>query len=116
MCKNGRSAIVFSHLHLPSIVMGLFTSIAAAVALAASVVSASLYGESTDNHTCVLSPDYASCSPQATPGNVDTCCVETFGGLLLQTQFWNTYTGLEEEGQLLPEGSWGVHGLWPDFW
>ncbi|CAG8972141.1 hypothetical protein HYALB_00008147, partial [Hymenoscyphus albidus] len=33
----------------------------------------------------------------------------------LSTQFWSTYTGLESEGQVLPKGSWGVHGLWPDF-
>lgn len=90
-------------------------SIAALAALLPSTL-ASLYGEGPDNHTCVLSPDYKSCSARATPDNVDTCCVETFGGLLLQTQFWNTYTGLEDEGQLLPRASWGVHGLWPDFW
>lgn len=67
------------------------------------------------NHTCVLDPQYESCSTQATPENVNTCCVETFGGLLLQTQFWTIYTGLEDEGQLLPASSWGIHGLWPDF-
>jgi ribonuclease T2 len=33
---------------------------------------------------------------------------------VLQTQFWDTYTGLESQGQLLPQGSWGIHGLWPD--
>ena len=95
--------------------MRVTTSAATAAALAA-LTSASLYGESNENHTCVLSPDYKSCSRQATPEKVDTCCVETFGGLLLLTQFWNTYTGLEKEGQLLPRASWGVHGLWPDFW
>ncbi|KAH8700915.1 ribonuclease T2-like protein, partial [Talaromyces proteolyticus] len=45
----------------------------------------------------------------------DTCCSETFGGLFLSTQFWNTYTGLESEGQVLPANSWTLHGLWPDF-
>lgn len=44
---------------------------------------ASLYGESVDNHTCVLVPDYLSCSAKATAGHVDSCCVETYGGLLL---------------------------------
>jgi ribonuclease T2 len=29
-------------------------------------------------------------------------------------QFWNTYTGLEKNGSFLPNGSWGIHGLWPD--
>ncbi|KAK7750816.1 hypothetical protein SLS62_007215 [Diatrype stigma] len=47
----------------------------------------------------------------AQPGLVDTCCVETYGGLL----FWNTYTGLECEGQVLPKDKWTIHGLWPDF-
>ena len=46
---------------------------------------------------------------------VDSCCTETYGGLLLATQFWDTYTGLESQGQLLPENQWTLHGLWPDF-
>lgn len=33
---------------------------------------------------------------------------------MLSTQFWDTYTGLEKEGQLLPKNSWTLHGLWPD--
>ncbi|KAI1258599.1 ribonuclease T2 [Xylariaceae sp. FL1019] len=70
---------------------------------------------SVDNHTCALNTPLLSCSDGAQPGLVDTCCVETYGGLILQTQFWNTYTGLESEGQLLPEDSWTIHGLWPDF-
>lgn len=78
--------------------------------------SASLYGESNLNHTCALVPDYLSCSPAANPSTVDSCCVETYGGLLLQTQFWDVYTGYEAEGQLLPSDSWTIHGLWPDFW
>jgi len=38
----------------------------------------------------------------------DTCCFESPGGLLLQTQFWDTdpATG--------PDDSWTIHGLWPD--
>lgn len=44
----------------------------------------------------------------------DSCCSIVQGGLVLQTQFWSTYTGLEKEGQLLPKGSWTIHGLWPD--
>lgn len=43
------------------------------------------------------------------------CCAETFGGLILQTQFWSTYTGLESQGQKLPRDKWTIHGLWPDF-
>ncbi|KAJ7596651.1 ribonuclease T2 [Mycena floridula] len=45
---------------------------------------------------------------------VDTCCSPTPGGLVLQTQFWSTYTGLEKRGQKLPKSSWTIHGLWPD--
>lgn len=33
---------------------------------------------------------------------------------MLSTQFWDTYTGLESKGQLLPKDSWTLHGLWPD--
>ena len=33
----------------------------------------------------------------------------------MQTQYWNTYTGLESKGQLLPQYEWTIHGLWPDF-
>ncbi|OQO15115.1 hypothetical protein B0A48_00497 [Cryoendolithus antarcticus] len=89
-------------------------SIVVAAALTAGV-SASLYGESNLNHTCQLVPDYLSCSADAVPSKADSCCVETYGGLFLQTQFWDTYTGLESQGQLLPADSWTIHGLWPDF-
>ena len=42
-------------------------------------------------------------------------CTSFSGGLVLTTQFWDTYTGLESEGQLLPPKTWSYHGLWPDF-
>jgi ribonuclease T2 len=58
---------------------------------------------------------YLSCSPQAFPNLTDSCCTETYGGLVLATQFWNTYTGLESKGQVLPKDSWTLHGLWPDY-
>lgn len=38
----------------------------------------------------------------------DTCCFETPGGLLLQTQFWDT------DPSTGPSDSWTIHGLWPD--
>ncbi|KAF2739140.1 ribonuclease T2 [Polyplosphaeria fusca] len=85
------------------------------LALLAGVAFAQLYpDQSSENHTCLLQKPLLSCPPQ-NPSLVDSCCVETFGGLLLTTQFWDTYTGREEEGQLLPQNSWTIHGLWPDF-
>ncbi|KAF9460114.1 ribonuclease T2, partial [Collybia nuda] len=62
--------------------------------------------------SCLLEPFIYSC--QNASNIVNSCCSPTPGGLVLQTQFWNTYTGLEKEGQKLPKGSWTIHGLWPD--
>ena len=87
----------------------------ATVLLLATGASAQLYpNQSPLNHTCALQKPLLSCPPQD-PSLVDSCCVETFGGLLLSTQFWDTYTGLESSGQLLPTDTWTLHGLWPDF-
>lgn len=61
---------------------------------------------------CVDLPLQYSCENTTTFTNL--CCNVVKGGLVLQTQYWDTYTGLERSGQLLPEGSWGIHGLWPD--
>ncbi|KAJ7631154.1 ribonuclease T2 [Roridomyces roridus] len=61
---------------------------------------------------CLDQPSVYSCENTTTIEN--TCCSPTPGGLVLQTQFWSTYTGLERKGQLLPKGSWTIHGLWPD--
>ncbi|ORY67828.1 ribonuclease T2 [Pseudomassariella vexata] len=48
-----------------------------------------------------------SCSSAAS-SSTNTCCVNKPGGLMLQTQFWDTdpVTG--------PANSWTIHGLWPD--
>ncbi|KAG8995809.1 ribonuclease T2-like [Tulasnella sp. 427] len=56
-----------------------------------------------DGSTCPI--NVVSC--QNTSG-VDSCCVETPGGQLVQTQFWDfkPSTG--------PVDSWTVHGLFPD--
>lgn len=105
-----------------------------AIVLLAAGAAASLYGESNLNHTCQISElpqppacgvsplintanDNAilSCSAGANASLTDSCCAETFGGLLLSTQYWDTYTGLEAQGQLLPQDTWTLHGLWPDF-
>lgn len=93
--------------------MKLQITVSGAVLLSAAY--ASLYNESSSNHTCILSPLLLSCSPGTVPSKVDSCCAETYGGLVLSTQFWDTYTGLESEGQVLPRNSWTLHGLWPDF-
>ncbi|QIX01458.1 hypothetical protein AMS68_006975 [Peltaster fructicola] len=90
-------------------------SVAVIAALTATATAALYPGVSKLNHTCFLQKEYLSCSKKANPLTVDTCCVETYGGLVLQTQFWDTYTGLEAKGQLLPRESWTIHGLWPDF-
>lgn len=61
---------------------------------------------------CVHEPLVFSCENTTIIQNA--CCSPTPGGLVLQTQFWDTYTGLEKYGQLLPKNSWTIHGLWPD--
>lgn len=58
---------------------------------------------------------HLSCSAKAHPNVTDSCCTETYGGLVLATQLWNTYTGFESQGQVLPKNTWSIHGLWPDF-
>ncbi|KAL3955614.1 hypothetical protein ACCO45_011177 [Purpureocillium lilacinum] len=85
------------------------------VAGLAQLASAGLYpGITTDNHTCALVDPVLSCSCKATPDKVaDTCCTETYGGLLVATQIWNTFTGLESKGQIYPKNHWTIHGLWP---
>lgn len=102
------------------------------VAASLGVAHASLYpGQSNLNHTCQLreftsqssgnlsdnKPEtpFLSCFTNAYPNITDSCCTETYGGLVVSTQFWSTYTGLESKGQVLPKNSWSLHGLWPDF-
>ncbi|KDQ63253.1 hypothetical protein JAAARDRAFT_119977 [Jaapia argillacea MUCL 33604] len=48
----------------------------------------------------------ASCHNRTTQSNL--CCFESPGGLLLQTQFWDTNPSTG------PSNSWTIHGLWPD--
>ncbi|EGO05308.1 hypothetical protein SERLA73DRAFT_174402 [Serpula lacrymans var. lacrymans S7.3] len=90
----------------------------------ASVLAASASARAESTQAPYLTPTYpniAACvdlplqySCENTTAFTNACCNVVEGGLVLQTQFWDTYTGLEDEGQLLPYGSWGIHGLWPD--
>ncbi|KAJ7633150.1 ribonuclease T2 [Roridomyces roridus] len=48
----------------------------------------------------------ASCQNTSVVENL--CCFEAPGGLLLQTQFWDTSPATG------PSESWTIHGLWPD--
>ncbi|KAI5289101.1 ribonuclease T2-like [Ascosphaera aggregata] len=41
-------------------------------------------------------------------GEVDRCCVNTPGGILLLAQFW------DYDPAIGPDDSWTIHGLWPD--
>ncbi|KAI0800756.1 ribonuclease T2 [Fomes fomentarius] len=43
-----------------------------------------------------------------TTAQANSCCFESPGGLLLQTQFWDT------DPSTGPSNSWTIHGLWPD--
>jgi ribonuclease T2 len=73
------------------------------------------FSKNSKSNRAIIVPPFQSCSADADPTAVDSCCVETYGGLVLATQFWDTYTGLESSGQVLPKNSWTLHGLWPDF-
>ncbi|KAJ7907312.1 ribonuclease T2 [Mycena leptocephala] len=78
----------------------------------ASILSA--FGVTSLSERALMSDISSGCSTTGTAscGNVsavsDLCCFESPGGLLLQTQFWDTSppTG--------PNDSWTIHGLWPD--
>ncbi|KAI0683120.1 ribonuclease T2 [Cytidiella melzeri] len=93
---------------------GLAAVIAASVALADFSLPGLLTVPNTFGNftSCASQPSVYSC--ENTTAIENTCCSPTPGGLVLSTQFWSTYTGLEREGQKLPKGSWTLHGLWPD--
>jgi ribonuclease T2 len=78
-------------------------------AVTAGSIATSLNGTSIGKRAGTISSGCGttgalSCSSNA-PG---TCCFEAPGGLILQTQFWDTSP---ETG---PTDSWTIHGLWPD--
>ena len=84
------------------------SSLTIAAAFAAASATASLYNITPNNHSCVVQAEYLSCSSKANPKTAATCCTETYGGLVLATQFWNTWADKE-----LPANTWTLHGLWP---
>ncbi|KAJ7073793.1 ribonuclease T2 [Mycena amicta] len=82
--------------------------------LAITPLSVSASAIRTSLTSRALSPLISSGCPASSPTSCgtssgNTCCFETPGGLLLQTQFWDASpvsTG--------PTDSWTIHGLWPD--
>ncbi|CRG89188.1 ribonuclease T2, putative [Talaromyces islandicus] len=60
--------------------------------------------------TCQNSSLATSCSSSSrlTARASGSCCLESPGGLLIQTQFWDAQPAIG------PADSWGIHGLWPD--
>jgi hypothetical protein len=90
-----------------------FVSLAVVVSVAQAGFSSPWILSTYPNlEACVGLPLQYSC--ENTTVLTNSCCNVVQGGLVLQTQYWDTYTGLENLGQLLPTGSWGIHGLWPD--
>ncbi|KAJ8597595.1 ribonuclease T2 [Rhizopogon salebrosus TDB-379] len=90
-----------------------FVSLAVVVSVAQAEFSSPWILSTYPNlEACVGLPLQYSC--ENTTVLTNSCCNVVQGGLVLQTQYWDTYTGLENQGQLLPTGSWGIHGLWPD--
>ncbi|CAJ2505687.1 Uu.00g130810.m01.CDS01 [Anthostomella pinea] len=58
--------------------------------------------------TCASTGAAAQLSCHNTTAVTDTCCFNSPGGSLLQTQFWDTAPAVG------PADSWTIHGLWPD--
>jgi len=93
--------------------LSFLTLLVSAVSAVPDTTSLSLVPNTFPNITaCLSQPSVFSC--ENTTQIANTCCSPTPGGLVLQTQFWSTWTGLEKQGQKLPKGSWTIHGLWPD--
>jgi hypothetical protein len=82
--------------------------ILAAFAFAAAVLAQSLYNPWKQQHPHYLPGLHGAICPfkELSCHNttaIDTCCLESPGGLVLQTQFWDTTIG--------PKDHWTVHGL-----
>ncbi|KAF9454204.1 ribonuclease T2 [Macrolepiota fuliginosa MF-IS2] len=66
----------------------------------------SLFGRDASIVSGCSASGSASCHNTSSVSNL--CCFESPGGLLLQTQFWDT------DPSTGPSDSWTIHGLWPD--
>ncbi|KAK4705653.1 hypothetical protein P7C70_g556, partial [Phenoliferia sp. Uapishka_3] len=94
--------------------MSLLATFAAAPALVAGASLHSRFATPAPSTfsslaACGAQPAVYSCENTTIIEN--TCCSPTPGGLVLATQYWNTYTGLESSGQFLPAESWTIHGF-----
>jgi len=81
------------------------------VSSAGSLIQAALYTGGVVAGTVKYCPSMGvPLSCHNTTAVTDTCCTPVPGGLLLQTQFWDTLsTGASVVG---PNNSFTVHGLW----
>ncbi|KAH9858319.1 ribonuclease T2 [Lenzites betulinus] len=83
-------------------------------ALAGSALAASSVGRDVTEYNNLFKRISSGCSTSGpaschnTTRETDLCCFEAPGGLLLQTQFWDTNPSTG------PSNSWTIHGLWPD--
>ncbi|KAG0700645.1 ribonuclease T2 [Suillus ampliporus] len=77
-----------------------------------SLILSSVFGSSYTNLMYSLGSSGCGTSGPASCQNTsmvtDTCCFESPGGQILQTQVWDT----DVAGS--PADSWTIHGLWPD--
>ncbi|KAH8699153.1 putative ribonuclease T2 [Talaromyces proteolyticus] len=76
-------------------------------ALGLLAIGAAVNGVLASIQTCNNNSSSISCSSGSSSAT-GSCCLEAPGGLLLQTQFWDTNPAVG------PSDSWGIHGLWPD--
>ncbi|KAI9462935.1 ribonuclease T2-like protein [Russula earlei] len=85
----------------------VLTNLLVAVMAAQDPVPFNTTGPPFEKMTTCDSQGPLSCSLED-PSQENLCCYESPGGLILQTQFWDTSP---PSG---PGDSWTIHGLWPD--
>ncbi|KAJ7286496.1 ribonuclease T2-like protein [Mycena rebaudengoi] len=97
---------------MPSLQLSTFASLASiglawfgVPQLASELIQTPLKTTSNTISTCPIT-SLPSCSNTTVVSNL--CCYEYPGGLLLQTQFWDTNPSTG------PSESWTIHGLWPE--